>query len=109
MKRSTFKRKAPKKRAGHDSLMLQACRGQPCYLALPDVCQGDRESVVPAHRNEGKGMGLKVPDELTVPSCHACHMEYDQGRKFTREQKREFWNSAYLRWLADRDDLIASV
>lgn len=103
LKRSTMKRRAPKKRPGHDKTMLEACRGAHCYLAIPDVCLGDTESVVPAHRNEGKGMGLKVPDEFTVPACFTCHQEYDQGKRFTREEKRELWNAAYKRWAAYRD------
>lgn len=103
MKRSTFKRRAPKRRAGHDSTYLAACRGQRCYLAITGICSSDRSTVVPAHRNEGKGMGLKVPDILTVPACFACHHQYDQGGMFTREQKRAFWNDAYARWSADRD------
>jgi hypothetical protein len=102
--RSTIQKRTPKKRPGHDKAMLAACRGQHCYLRLPGVCRDDTATTVPAHRNEGKGMGLKVPDEQTVPACYWCHYEYDQGKLFTREQKREFFNVAYKRWAAYRDD-----
>lgn len=101
--RTATKRRAPKKRPGHDKRMLEACRGQHCYLRIPGVCRGDTATVVPAHRNEGKGMGLKVADALTVPACMACHMEYDQGKRFTREEKRGFFNAAYDRWSAYRE------
>lgn len=88
----------PKARPGRDKAMLVACRGERCYLAMPGVCRGDVATVVPAHRNEGKGMGLKVPDWLTVPACFHCHHEYDQGALFARDAKRALWDAAYTRW-----------
>lgn len=96
------KKKAPKKRAGHDKSMLNACRGQACYLQAPGCRSypGD-PTVVPAHRNENKGMGLKNSDELTVPGCFECHIWLDQG-KATREEKRALWDNAYELWKADR-------
>lgn len=80
------------------SKYLEACRGEQCYLRV--LCGGlaSPDIVVPAHRNEGKGMGLKVSNLLTIPACHWCHMEYDQGKRFTREEKREMWNRAYAEW-----------
>lgn len=80
-----------------------------CYLQVPGVCCGDTATVVPAHRNEGKGMGLKVPDKLTVPACHACHYAYDQGADMSREEKRQLWNAAYDRWSAYRDSACESA
>lgn len=41
---------------------------------------------------------MKVSNELTLPACYYCHTEYDQGRRFTREEKREMWNDAYEEW-----------
>lgn len=102
--RSTIKKRAPKKRPGHNQAMLDACRGQHCYLRLPrGVCRDDVATTVPAHENQGKGMGLKVPDERTVPACYWCHYEYDQGKLFTREEKRAFFIAAHQRWAAYRD------
>lgn len=83
------------------SKYLDACRNEECYLRISGICQAfgwGNELVVPAHRNEGKGTGLKVSNEMTCPACHACHMEFDQGRRFTREEKREMWNLAYAKW-----------
>ena len=43
-----------------------------------------------AHANHrGKGMGLKAPDCLTFPLCPSCHAEFDQGKSYTKEQRRE--------------------
>lgn len=102
--RSTFKRKTPKKRPGHDARYLNACRGMHCFLSIPGICRGDVATVVPAHRNEGKGAGMKVPDKFTVPACYWCHAEYDQGMRFTREEKRGFFNAAYRRWAPYREE-----
>ena len=41
-----------------------------------------------AHRNEGKGMGLKTDDALTAALCPTHHAEIDQGKDMTREQRR---------------------
>lgn len=88
----------PKRRAGHAPAYLAACRGEACYLRLPDCRSyaGDA-TVVPAHRNMGKGMGLKVPDQYTVPACHHCHALYDQSG-LDRDYKRAAWDWAYTRW-----------
>lgn len=97
-------RRAPKKRPGADKRYLDACRRMNCYLRIPGVCRGDIETTVPAHRNEGKGMGLKVEDKLTLPACYWCHAEYDQGNKFTREEKRGFFNFGYKQWAPYREE-----
>lgn len=49
-----------------------------------------------AHRNEGKGMGLKVSDALCAALCPACHHELDQGKSMTKQERRDFWNRAYI-------------
>lgn len=101
MLRSAWKRTAPKKRAGHDKNYLQVCRGELCFIRIPGVCIGGVETTVPAHSNQarhGKGMGLKAHDIFTVPACHACHAEIDQGSRFPREQKFALWDAAYAQW-----------
>ncbi|MNK33410.1 hypothetical protein D3C87_518910 [compost metagenome] len=100
--RTPFKRRAPKKRAGHEPKYLAACRGEPCFLSFPG-CQsyvGD-PTVVAAHQNQGKGMGMKVPDVFTIPACHFCHSVYDQSG-MDREFKRASFDWAYTRWLPVR-------
>ena len=97
---TTFKRKAPKKREGQDKRMLDACRGENCYLRVLGVCFRTAETVVPCHSNEqehGKGMGIKARDEFTVPGCFACHAWLDQGSA-PRELKFSVWRAAYREW-----------
>jgi hypothetical protein len=54
--------------------------------ALPCVFCGAPSQA--AHRNEGKGMGLKTDDCLTAALCPPHHAEIDQGGAMTREQRR---------------------
>lgn len=49
-----------------------------------------------AHRNEGKGMGLKTSDALVAALCVECHTELDNGKRLTREERRDMWNRAYI-------------
>lgn len=107
LKRSPMKRRSPKRRAGHNSAMRNACRGQQCYLAVPWVCLGAAGiyTVVPCHSNDpkhGKAMGLKADDIYTVPGCMACHQWLDQGPA-PKQLKRDIWELAYSRWAPVRD------
>ena len=70
-----------------------------CQFLLPGVCEGGcPDGCEPAHSNnmsDGKGTGIKAHDYRHVASCHACHLEYDNGTKFTREEKREFFEMGW--------------
>jgi hypothetical protein len=100
LRRSEMKRRVKKPTVAEGSKYLAACRNEVCYLRIVGTCprREPEETSVPAHRNEGKGIGLKVPNELTCPACFWCHAEYDQGKRFTREEKREIWNQGYAEW-----------
>lgn len=102
LQRAPIRRRAPKKRPGHEPKYLAACRGERCYLNFPG-CKSYPEdpTVVPAHQNEGKSMGMKVPDRFSVPACHFCHSLYDQSG-MDREFKRAAFDWAYTRWSAVR-------
>lgn len=109
LQRAAIKRRAPKKRAGHEPKYLAACRGEPCFLQIPGVCRGERDTVVPCHANwsdYGKGMGIKAPDIYTVPGCARCHACLDQGMTLTKAEKRATWEWAYTRWSAARDSRL---
>lgn len=97
--KAPMKRRARKARPGHAPAYLAACRGEPCYLQFQGICHGEagRETVVPAHQNQGKGMGIKVHDKFTVPACFWCHTAYDQSG-LERNLKRAAWDWAYTRW-----------
>ena len=64
--------------------------------ALPCVlCQREGETQA-AHRNEGKGMGVKTDDALTAALCHTCHSAIDQGPDFSRDERRRRLDVAIL-------------
>jgi len=50
-----------------------------------------------AHRNEGKGMGMKVSDCLSAALCPACHTEIDHGKGMTKEERRAELNAAIVK------------
>ena len=90
------------------------CRGQPCYIRLPDVC-GDPETVVPAHlRLIGiSGIGHKAPPFMVCPACMNCHDAADRRRYLDLD--RDYVQLAHyqgvIRWQAelyDREILVVS-
>lgn len=72
------------------SRLRESARGESCI-----ACGAQDGTVVLAHRNEGKGMGIKSPDYLALDLCANCHRWYDQGKDATREQRRQFFNEHY--------------
>lgn len=84
--------------------ILELMREVPC-----GACGTNDGTVVAAHRNEGKGMGLKVSDALVAPLCFSCHRYLDQGKDMTREERRDFWNRAYIngiQYMIENDLLV---
>lgn len=64
--------------------------------ALPCVLCGRHGETQCAHRNEGKGMGLKTDDALTAALCQTCHSDIDQGPDFSRDERRRRLDVAIL-------------
>lgn len=78
------------KQAAHRSeKWLRAVASLDCVLC-------GREGTQAAHRNEGKGMGMKVDDCWTAALCPECHREIDQGKTMNREDRREAIDRAIL-------------
>jgi len=73
-------RAEPKDKPFRSTAWLRAVRSIPCVFC--------GAAVQAAHRNEGKGMGIKADDSLTAALCHEHHAEIDQGSGMTREQRR---------------------
>lgn len=71
--------------------LLEKLRECPC-----GICGAQDGTVIAAHRNEGKGMGIKVSDALTAALCYQCHMTLDQGKDLSREERRNLWNKAFI-------------
>ncbi len=75
-----------------------------CQLQLPGVCEHvSIDGCEPAHSNQskhGKGMSIKAHDVFHVASCHSCHAELDQGRKFGKYEKQAYWDAGWERTMA---------
>jgi hypothetical protein len=78
---------------------LQLCVGRPCV-----ACGKDDGTIVPAHRNEGKGMGIKTDSAYSLPLCMSCHTLYDNG-PMSRDEKRSFWRDC---WVMHMSGLLAA-
>lgn len=82
---------------------LRAVRSIPCvFCGAP---------VQAAHRNEGKGMGLKVDDCLAAALCPPEHAEIDQGKNMTRDERRARMDRAIVLTLRElvRRGLVRTV
>ena len=87
--------------------LLKLAEGQSCVSC--GTCDG---TVVSAHSNQGKGMGIKASDATIMHLCHQCHTEYDQGHQRHRYEKREFaekMNGRTLRRLLEQGHLVVSM
>lgn len=79
--------------------LLDAVRDAPC-----GVC-GSESPSDPAHSNQqrhGKGTGIKAADCFVAAMCHACHMQCDQGKALSKEERKDMWFGAFeatLLWL----------
>ena len=69
---------------------LRAVASLPCVLCYRE---GRTQA---AHRNQGKGLATKVSDAWTAALCVECHMNIDQGKDLTREERRARMDAAIL-------------
>ena len=79
--------------------LLNLAKGMPCV-----ECGIEDETIVAAHSNQGKGMGIKASDSTIMFLCYRCHTELDCGKTMTRDEKREFTyrnNAKTLRMLLE--------
>lgn len=103
--RAPMRKRRPKRRPMTERRYALACRGEPCYLLIPGAPSHDLDTVVDCHSNQlkhGKGGAIKAADEKTVPGCAWCHHAIDQGNWLTKEQRRDYWDDAYRRWVPVR-------
>lgn len=87
--RTTFKPKTPDQRpkrmksARPKMTPIRAsARGEECTLRFPGVCNENPQTTVLCHSNrleDGKGMGLKAPDDRACYGCSSCHAFLDGG------------------------------
>jgi hypothetical protein len=79
--------------------LLEACRQLPCQL-----CETEDGTVIAAHSNQlldGKGKGIKASDYRVAALCFTCHMGIDQGNILSKEQRREYWETAHRKTIGE--------
>lgn len=63
--------------------LRKEAKGRECQVRIPNVCNGNSETVVLAHLNNkrlfGVGVGQKVPDIFGAWACSACHAAVDES------------------------------
>ena len=63
-----------------------------------------------AHHRTGAGMGLKAKDDLTMPLCPTCHVEFHAlsgpFKGMTREQARAWQDEAIDRYWTELEDVF---
>ena len=94
----------PKTKAIRSEALRNAYRLIPCQW---EGCGRSDGTVCCAHSNfagyGGKGMGRKADDTYGASLCHRHHMELDQGKDMSYEERREGWIAAHHRTM---DELI---
>lgn len=73
--------------------LLEIARDMPCQH-----CGIDDGTVVAAHSNQlrdGKGRGIKSHDYRIASLCYTCHMELDQGKNLSKQERVEMWEEAH--------------
>lgn len=58
------------------------------------LCRRQGQQV--AHRDYGKGMGLKTDPWMTTYLCAECHRELTDGKHHTRDEKRALMDRAIV-------------
>lgn len=68
-------------------------------------------TIVGAHSNQlrdGKGRGIKSHDYRICAICYSCHMELDQGTKWSKQERIEKWEDAhraFIGWLFENEHI----
>lgn len=88
--------KFPKRQYVRSKRLLVAYRLIPCQH-----CGAQDGTVVAAHGwGAGRGGAVKADDNKCASLCFACHSELDQGRLWSKSQRKAIWEAAHLRSVA---------
>lgn len=102
----------PKREYVRSAAIRAAARGQRCTLRLPFVCNGNPETTVLCHSNngrDGKGMGIKASDDRAAFCCSACHDVLDGRARRPHGVTREILLEEFERAVAETRSALASM
>ncbi|MFC7515074.1 nuclease domain-containing protein [Herbaspirillum sp. GCM10030257] len=97
------KRLRSRKSSQKSTPIRQSAKDENCTLRFPGICRNRTDTTVWCHSNslvDGKGMGLKAPDEEGCYGCYECHCYLDGGwvqemwRGVTRDLVDEVFSNA---------------
>lgn len=89
--------------------LLEIVRECPCQH-----CGRQDGTVVSAHSNQlrdGKGRGIKSSDAMIAALCYTCHMNLDQGKDLSKQERIDMWEEAYRKtmcFLIEQELLIVN-
>ena len=100
--RATLTVPVPKRQPVVSKTLREAYRLLPCQFDGPDggICGRQDGTVCCCHSNQlkdGKGMGQKADDTKAAAGCGACHAELDQGKVWSKAERRERFDRAAAR------------
>jgi Protein of unknown function (DUF1364) len=103
--------KFPKSPRQQNRALLDMARGKPCLIRSP-LCNDNPETTVACHGSgvaNGKGMGYKVHDWLTVWGCSDCNHYTDAYSGATAEEKRRAWELGHVRQIIEWNKIMNQV
>lgn len=104
LKRSYIKRKSKPL-----SKIRLSARGEECTIRLPGVCNFNPETTVLCHSNlleDGKGRGIKAPDEKAAYGCSACHDVVDGRAPRPADMSRELMLTLFREAIAHTQRIL---
>lgn len=78
--------------------LLRAVSQLPCQIC---GMEGQTQASHSNQLEDGKGMGIKAPDNFVAAICVKCHAEIDQGKTYTKEVRKAVWDKAHKRTMAE--------
>lgn len=91
----TFKPRKPMKSKLRRLTALER-RWQRAVLSLEYCVLCGKFGVQWSHRNEGKGIGMKVSPDQTAALCPTCHHNIDNGNTLSKHDRRSLMDHAIM-------------
>ncbi|MGH8171826.1 MAG: hypothetical protein ACREPX_01685 [Rhodanobacteraceae bacterium] len=85
-------RKGPARR----TLAVRSVGWLDCVREIPDCVRCGKHGVQAAHRDFGKGAGMKTDDCATAALCPECHHELGNGNELDRDTRRAEMDKAIV-------------
>ena len=77
--------------------LLVAVRELPCTWPLNHACCSNVEGAHSNQLRDGHGRSIKSHDYRLAAICHTAHVEHDQGKNLSKQERREAWDEAHRR------------